>query len=57
MAVKSSIFDIIVSIMIGPSCSHTAGGENSRGSHPYFRCHAQEGNHSFYNSFARTYQI
>ncbi len=57
MAEKSSIFDMIGPVMIGPSSSHTAGvvriGLAARrilGSTP---THAQI---TFYNSFARTYE-
>jgi L-serine dehydratase len=57
MAEKSSIFDMIGPIMIGPSSSHTAGvvriGRTARkllGDAP------QEAEVIFYNSFARTYE-
>lgn len=57
MAEKSSVFDMIGPIMIGPSSSHTAGvvriGRVSRrllGDQP------QEAEIVFYNSFARTYE-
>lgn len=57
MSEKSSIFDMIGPIMIGPSSSHTAGvvriGRVARrilGGQP------EEAKITFYNSFARTYE-
>jgi L-serine dehydratase len=57
MANKSSVFDMIGPIMIGPSSSHTAGvvkiasaGIQILGSIP------EEASITFYNSFARTYE-
>src|SRR5690606_30669792 len=56
MAEKSSVFDMIGPVMIGPSSSHTAGvvriGRVARrllGSQP------EQADIVFYNSFARTY--
>ncbi len=57
MAEKSSIFDMIGPVMIGPSSSHTAGvlriakvAVNILGSIP------DQAEITFYNSFARTYE-
>lgn len=57
MAEKSSIFDMIGPVMIGPSSSHTAGvvrigrvGRRLLGEQP------TEAVITFYNSFARTYE-
>jgi len=57
MVNKSSVFDMIGPIMIGPSSSHTAGvvkiasaGIQILGSMP------EEASITFYNSFARTYE-
>ncbi|MBS1487519.1 MAG: L-serine ammonia-lyase, iron-sulfur-dependent subunit beta [Bacteroidetes bacterium] len=57
MAEKSSIFDMIGPVMIGPSSSHTAGvvriakaAVNVLGGIP------DEADITFYNSFARTYE-
>jgi len=57
MVNKSSVFDMIGPIMIGPSSSHTAGvvkiasaGIQILGSIP------EEASITFYNSFARTYE-
>lgn len=57
MAKRSSIFDMIGPVMIGPSSSHTAGvariGRIARhllGNHP------NQLSITFYNSFARTYE-
>ena len=57
MAEKSSIFDMIGPVMIGPSSSHTAGvvkigsmGHRILGEVP------QKAKITFYNSFARTYE-
>lgn len=57
MANRSSVFDMIGPIMIGPSSSHTAGvvkiaqaGIQILGAVP------DEANITFYNSFARTYE-
>src|SRR5687768_5102094 len=57
MAEKSSVFDMIGPIMIGPSSSHTAGvvriGRTARkllGDRP------DQAEIIFYNSFARTYE-
>lgn len=57
MPEKSSVFDMIGPVMIGPSSSHTAGvvriaraGVKLLGSLP------EEADITFYNSFARTYE-
>ncbi|MEQ9422997.1 MAG: L-serine ammonia-lyase, iron-sulfur-dependent subunit beta [Cyclobacteriaceae bacterium] len=57
MAEKSSVFDMIGPVMIGPSSSHTAGvvrigrvGERILGDTP------DSAEITFYNSFARTYE-
>lgn len=57
MAEKSSVFDMIGPVMIGPSSSHTAGvvriaraGIRLLGQPP------EEAEITFYNSFARTYE-
>ncbi|HYE80330.1 MAG TPA: serine dehydratase beta chain, partial [bacterium] len=57
MAEKSSIFDMIGPVMIGPSSSHTAGvvriglvARRILGAEPV------EAQITFYNSFARTYE-
>ncbi len=57
MAEKSSVFDMIGPVMIGPSSSHTAGvvrigrvGKRILGAIP------DEAKITFYNSFARTYE-
>ncbi len=57
MVEKSSVFDMIGPVMIGPSSSHTAGvvriGRTARkilGSRP------EEATITFFNSFARTYE-
>jgi L-serine dehydratase len=57
MAAKSSVFDMIGPVMIGPSSSHTAGvvriGQASRN---LFGEQPDEASITFYNSFARTYE-
>lgn len=57
MAEKSSVFDMIGPVMIGPSSSHTAGvvrigraGQRLLGQRP------EVATITFYNSFARTYE-
>lgn len=57
MAEKSSIFDMIGPVMIGPSSSHTAGVVKI-GSIGYklFGRIPQKATITFYNSFARTYE-
>lgn len=57
MAEKSSIFDMIGPIMIGPSSSHTAGVVRiARAAIRILGCAPQEAEITFYNSFARTYE-
>ena len=57
MAGKSSVFDMIGPVMIGPSSSHTAGvvriGKAARN---LFGEQPSEAMITFYNSFARTYE-
>lgn len=57
MAGKSSVFDMIGPVMIGPSSSHTAGvvriGKTARN---LFGEQPDEAIITFYNSFARTYE-
>ena len=57
MAAKSSVFDMIGPVMIGPSSSHTAGvvriGQAARN---LFGEQPDEVSITFYNSFARTYE-
>jgi len=57
MAGKSSIFDMIGPLMIGPSSSHTAGVV--RIARAAIRVLGETPDHAnivFYNSFARTYE-
>jgi L-serine dehydratase len=57
MAEKSSVFDMIGPIMIGPSSSHTAGVVRiARAALKLFGDVPQEAEITFYNSFARTYE-
>jgi len=57
MAVKSSVFDMIGPIMIGPSSSHTAGVVRiGRVAHTILGAAPVQANITFYNSFARTYE-
>jgi L-serine dehydratase len=57
MAEKSSIFDMIGPIMIGPSSSHTAGVVRiARAAIRILGGPPQEAEITFYNSFARTYE-
>ena len=57
MAEKSSIFDMIGPIMIGPSSSHTAGVVRiARASLKLLGVQPDEAEIIFYNSFARTYE-
>jgi len=57
MAEKSSIFDMIGPIMIGPSSSHTAGVVRiARAALKLFGGRPDEVEITFYNSFARTYE-
>lgn len=57
MAEKSSIFDMIGPVMIGPSSSHTAGVVRiARAARKLFGAKPQEAEITFYNSFARTYE-
>jgi len=57
MAEKSSIFDMIGPIMIGPSSSHTAGVVRiARASLKLLGAQPDEADITFYNSFARTYE-
>lgn len=54
---KSSIFDMIGPVMIGPSSSHTAGVVRiARASLRLLGGIPDEANITFYNSFARTYE-
>ena len=57
MAERSSIFDMLGPIMIGPSSSHTGGvakiGKTAR---RIFGCQPEFVTITFYNSFARTYE-
>lgn len=56
MAEKSSIFDMIGPIMIGPSSSHTAGVVRiARAAIRILGCQPEVADITFYNSFARTY--
>lgn len=57
MAEKSSIFDMIGPVMIGPSSSHTAGVVRiARAAIRILGGPAEEAEITFYNSFARTYE-
>lgn len=57
MAEKSSIFDMIGPVMIGPSSSHTAGVVRiGRAAQRLLGCQPEEATITFYNSFARTYE-
>jgi L-serine dehydratase len=57
MAEKSSVFDMIGPIMIGPSSSHTAGVVRiARTALKLFGQRPDEADIIFYNSFARTYE-
>ena len=57
MAEKSSVFDMIGPVMIGPSSSHTAGVVRiGRAAFKLLGGRPQEADIVFYNSFARTYE-
>jgi L-serine dehydratase len=57
MAERSSIFDMIGPVMIGPSSSHTAGVVRiGRSAMEILGGVPQEATITFYNSFARTYE-
>jgi L-serine dehydratase len=57
MAERSSIFDMIGPVMIGPSSSHTAGVVRiGRVARRVLACEPQEVTITFYNSFATTYE-
>ncbi|WP_205500750.1 L-serine ammonia-lyase, iron-sulfur-dependent subunit beta [Rufibacter psychrotolerans] len=57
MAEKSSIFDMIGPVMIGPSSSHTAGVVRiARAAIRILGAPPTEATITFYNSFARTYE-
>ncbi|WP_187260652.1 L-serine ammonia-lyase, iron-sulfur-dependent subunit beta [Pontibacter beigongshangensis] len=57
MAEKSSIFDMIGPVMIGPSSSHTAGVVRiARAAIRILGATPEEAVITFYNSFARTYE-
>jgi L-serine dehydratase len=57
MAEKSSIFDMIGPVMIGPSSSHTAGVVRiARAANRILGTLPEEAIITFYNSFARTYE-
>lgn len=57
MAEKSSVFDMIGPVMIGPSSSHTAGVVRiARAALKLFGTKPEEAVITFYNSFARTYE-
>jgi L-serine dehydratase len=57
MPERSSIFDMIGPIMIGPSSSHTGGvARIGRVARRLFGIQPQEVEITFYNSFARTYE-
>jgi len=57
MAEKSSIFDMIGPVMIGPSSSHTAGVVRiARAAIKILGAIPDEAEITFYNSFARTYE-
>ena len=57
MAEKSSVFDMIGPVMIGPSSSHTAGVVRiARAAIRLLGAAPEEAIITFYNSFARTYE-
>ncbi len=57
MAKRSSIFDMIGPVMIGPSSSHTAGvAKIGRVAHHLLGQQPEQVTITFYNSFARTYE-
>lgn len=57
MAEQSSVFDMIGPVMIGPSSSHTAGVVRiGRVARKLLACSPEQGEITFYNSFARTYE-
>lgn len=57
MAEKSSVFDMIGPVMIGPSSSHTAGVVKiGKVAHKMIGGYPEEVEIVFYNSFARTYE-
>jgi L-serine dehydratase len=57
MAEKSSVFDMIGPVMIGPSSSHTAGVVRiGRVAYKIIGAMPQKAVITFYNSFARTYE-
>ncbi|MDN5200063.1 L-serine ammonia-lyase, iron-sulfur-dependent subunit beta [Fulvivirgaceae bacterium BMA10] len=57
MAEKSSVFDMIGPVMIGPSSSHTAGVVRiARAAIRILGAKPEEAEITFYNSFARTYE-
>ena len=57
MAEKSSVFDMIGPVMIGPSSSHTAGVVRiGLAAHKILGGVPEEAEIVFYNSFARTYE-
>jgi L-serine dehydratase len=57
MAEKSSVFDMIGPVMIGPSSSHTAGVVRiARAALKLLGGIPEEAEITFYNSFARTYE-
>lgn len=57
MAERSSVFDMIGPVMIGPSSSHTAGVVRiARAAIRVLGAAAEEATITFYNSFARTYE-
>lgn len=57
MSGKSSVFDMIGPVMIGPSSSHTAGVVRiGRAARNIFGVQPESVTITFYNSFARTYE-
>lgn len=57
MAEKSSVFDMIGPVMIGPSSSHTAGVVRiGRAARRVLGAQPEEANITFFNSFATTYE-
>ncbi|MFD0998107.1 L-serine ammonia-lyase, iron-sulfur-dependent subunit beta [Ohtaekwangia kribbensis] len=57
MPEKSSVFDMIGPVMIGPSSSHTAGVVRiARAAYKLLGGRPDEAEITFYNSFARTYE-
>jgi len=57
MAEKSSVFDMIGPVMIGPSSSHTAGVVRiARTAYKILGGIPEDAEITFYNSFARTYE-